>query len=262
MTPFFDGFDPDWLASVVATARRAGDAIMAVYATDFEVRDKADRSPVTDADEAAEALITRELAALTPDIPVVAEEAVAAGRIPDIGNRPFWLVDPLDGTKEFLSRNGEFTVCIGLVHDGRPILGALHIPARALTYAAVNPGGATVTEGDGPARPIAARIPPAAGVTVVESRSHRDESTLDAFLAGRPVADRIQAGSALKFGRVAEGAADLYPRLGRTFEWDTCAGQAVVEAAGGRVTDTDGRTLTYGKPDFVNPPFVVWGRGD
>ncbi len=246
------------MQALAAIARRAGDEIMAVYATDFDVRGKADASPVTEADERAEALIVPALLALAPDVPVVAEEAVAAGRVPEVGRR-FWLVDPLDGTKEFISRNGEFTVNIALVEDGAPRLGVVLAPALGRLFAGVVGQGAWVEEG-GRRRAIAVRRPPAEGLTVVASRSHGDAAVLEAFLAGRRVARQVSAGSSLKLCLVAAGEADCYPRLGRTMEWDIAAGHAVLAAAGGSVHDLEDLPLRYGKPGFENPHFVARGE--
>jgi 3'(2'), 5'-bisphosphate nucleotidase len=247
------------LERLLPVARAAGDEILRVYATEFEVRDKSDASPVTEADERAEAVILPELAALTPDVPAVSEEAVAAGVLPEAGSR-FWLVDPLDGTKEFVSRNGEFTVNIALVEDGRPVLGVVHVPARGRLYAGAVGAGAFVEDAEG-RRPISCRRAPAEGLTVVSSRSHGDAEALADFLGGRAVAAEATAGSSLKFCLVAAGEADLYPRLGRTMEWDTAAGHAVVSAAGGRVSALGGDELGYGKPGFENPHFVASGLG-
>lgn len=250
---------PDLLERVVAITRRAGDVVLEVYSTDFAVRGKDDASPVTEADERAEAIIVPALKALAPEIPVVAEEAVAAGDVPEVGRR-FWLVDPLDGTKEFISRNGEFTVNIALVEDGKPVLGAVLAPALGRLFAGVVGSGAYVEDADGH-RAITTRTTPAEGLTVVASRSHGDAAALDAFLAGRKVADLKNAGSSLKLCLVASGEADLYPRLGRTMEWDIAAGHAVLAAAGGKVMKLDGTPLTYGKPGFDNPHFYAAGHG-
>jgi 3'(2'), 5'-bisphosphate nucleotidase len=247
----------DLLEPLIALARQAGDVIMAVYAGEFGVRDKDDTSPVTAADEQAEAVILAGLAALAPEIPVVAEEEVAAGRTPEVGAR-FWLVDPLDGTKEFIRRNGEFTVNIALIEDGQPVLGVVLAPALGRLYAGAAGKGAFVEDERG-RRPIRCRIPPADGLTVVASRSHGDAAALEAFLAGRKVANLGSAGSSLKLCLVAAGEADLYPRLGRTMEWDIAAGQAVLAAAGGHLATIDGRPMEYGKPDFANPHFVAAG---
>ena len=249
------------LAAVSAIAVAAGAEVMAVYESDFAVSAKVDRSPVTDADENAERLIVAALRGLTPDIPVIAEERAARGEVPAIDGRRFWLVDPLDGTREFVARNGEFTVNIALIDEGMPALGAVHLPAAARLYAGAVGLGATVREGEAPAQAIAARTPPAGGVRVVASRSHLNAET-EAFIAALPPADLAYAGSSWKFCLLAEGAADLYPRLGRTREWDTAAGQAVLLAAGGSVATLAGAPLGYGKPGFVNPSFVARGRAD
>jgi 3'(2'), 5'-bisphosphate nucleotidase len=246
------------LAELTPLIRSAGDVIMAIYATDFDVTQKGDASPVTAADQKAESVILAGLAKIAPDIPVVAEEAVAAGHVPDVGAR-FWLVDPLDGTKEFISRNGEFTVNIALIENGRPVLGLVLAPAIGRLFGGAEGQGAWVEDQNG-LRAIATRDVPAAGLTVVASRSHGDESALDAFLAGRPVASRTNAGSSLKLCLVAAGEADVYPRLGRTMEWDIAAGDAVLRAAGGIVQKLDGTVLGYGKPGFDNPHFAAWGR--
>ena len=242
------------LPRITALAEEAGEAIMAVYATDFAHEVKPDASPVTEADLAAEAIIAAGLIKLTPDIPIVAEEAAAAGKTPDVGGGRFWLVDPLDGTREFLSRNGEFTVNIALVEDGRPVLGVVLAPALEKTFTGVTGVGATSM-----GNPIAVRPCPAAGVTIVASRRHGDPQAIDKLLRGHPVAGRKTAGSSLKFCLIAEGSADVYPRFGSTMEWDTAAGHAVLAAAGGRVTSAGGAELGYGKPGFENPPFVAWG---
>ncbi len=245
------------LEPVIEVARRAGEVVMSVYAGDFAVRGKDDASPVTEADERAEAIIVPALQALTPQTPVVAEEAVAAGNCPAVGDR-FWLVDPLDGTKEFISRNGEFTVNIALIEHGVPVLGVVLAPALGRLFAGVVGQGAFVEEG-GQRRAIACRRPPPEGLTVVASRSHGDAAALDAFLQGRTVASLKNAGSSLKLCLVATGEADLYPRLGRTMEWDIAAGHAVLSAAGGGVKEISGTPLRYGKPEFSNPHFVASG---
>ena len=244
-------------------AREAGAAAMVAYRSDFGIRHKGDRSPVTDADERAEAVILERLAALTPDIPVISEEQAAAGRAPRATER-FWLVDPLDGTKEFIARNGEFTVNIALIESGRPTLGVVAAPALERVFSGARGLGAHV-EDDAGRRRVACRAAPAEGLTLVASRSHGDEQAmarwLAGWLAGRTVSANTSAGSSLKFCLVATGAADVYPRLGRTMEWDTAAGHAVLAAAGGRVATLDGRELTYGKPGLDNPHFVASGPG-
>ena len=247
--------DPGLLNAVADIARQAGALILEVYATDFAVRGKSDTSPVTEADERAEQLIVPALCALDPAVPVVAEEAVAAGDSPAVGDW-FWLVDPLDGTREFINRNGEFTVNIALVHRGRPVLGVVLAPALGRLFAGAAGQGAILEEA-GERRAIRCRPVPEAGLTVVASRSHGDAAALDAFLAGRRVAALANAGSSLKLCLVAAGEADLYPRLGRTMEWDIAAGHAVLAAAGGQVSTLDGEPLRYGKPGFENPHFVA-----
>lgn len=247
------------LPRLVSLAGEAGNEILRIYATDFEHRTKADDSPVTAADIAAEAVIEAGLAKLTPDIPLVAEEAASEGRLPDISGGRFWLVDPLDGTREFLSRNGEFTVNIALIVDARPVLGVVHAPVLGLTFTGASGAGATRAETGQPPVPVTVHPAPAEGVTIVASRRHGDPEAIDRLLRGRPVADRKSAGSSLKFCLVATGEADIYPRFGRTMEWDTAAGHAVLAGAGGQVTDAHGAPFTYGKPGFENPPFIAWG---
>ena len=246
------------LPEIVALADRAGAVILEHYHGDVAVRAKADASPVTAADEAAEAVILAHLANLTPAIPVVAEETVAAGHVPEIGDGPFWLVDPLDGTKEFLSRNGEFTVNIALIEGREPVLGVVLAPARAQAWWGARGKGATARDADGGTRAISVRKPPAGGLVAIASRSHRDPET-QAFLDQAGVEKCISAGSSLKFCLVAEGKADLYPRFGRTMEWDVAAGHAVLAAAGGRVTTRDRAPFLYRKPGFENPPFIARG---
>ena len=250
--------DPALLEAVIRIARAAGDVIMTIYATDFAVRGKSDASPVTEADELAEAVITQGLRELAPGVTIVAEEAIAAGDEPEVG-RWFWLVDPLDGTKEFINRNGEFTVNIALVRDGEPVLGVVLAPALGRLFAGVRGQGAFVVDGTA-RRAIRCRAVPAEGLTVVASRSHGDAAALDVFLAGRTLATITNAGSSLKLCLVAAGEADLYPRLGRTMEWDIAAGHAVLAAAGGRVDTVAGPPLRYGKPGFDNPHFAACGQ--
>ena len=248
------------LEQLLPVARAAGQAILDIYATDFKVRGKSDASPVTEADERAEAVILPELAKLTPTIPVVSEEEASAGRIPAVANC-FWLVDPLDGTKEFINRNGEFTVNIALIENGRPVLGVVLAPAIDRLFGGAEGVGAFVEE-NRQRRTIVCRAVPAAGLTVVASRSHGDADALDKFLTGKKVASQTSAGSSLKLCLVAAGEADVYPRLGRTMEWDIAAGDAVLRAAGGMVKTLTGVPLTYGKLDFANPHFAAWGLGN
>lgn len=249
------------LEALLPLARRAGQAILAVYATDFAVRGKPDTSPVTEADERAEAIILAGLAALAPDIPVVSEECAARGELPAnaAGAARFWLVDPLDGTKEFIRKNDEFTVNIALVEAGRPVLGVVLAPALGRLFAGASGVGAFQEDSAG-RRPLACREVPAAGLTVVGSRSHRDGAELEAFLGGKTVADRLSVGSSLKFCLLAAGEADFYPRFGPTMEWDTAAGHGVLLAAGGRMRLLDGAEFVYGKPGWANPGFIAEGR--
>jgi 3'(2'), 5'-bisphosphate nucleotidase len=244
----------------------AGRIVLKHYTEEIVSRRKEDHSPVTAADEEAEKFILARLAHLAPDLPVIAEEEAAAGRLAKIGHH-FFLVDPLDGTKEFISRNGEFTVNIAEVIDGKPVRGVVYAPAidrlffgEALSGAfeiQAKPGGAPDF---GEASRIAVRRVPADGMTAVASRSHRDSKT-DEYLAAYKIKDFISAGSSLKFCLVAAGEADIYPRHGRTMEWDTAAGHAVLAAAGGSVTQLDGKPFLYGKVEesFANPFFVARG---
>lgn len=247
------------LEPVIEAARAAGEIVLEVYERGCESRDKEDGSPVTEADERSQELIVRRLVNLGGGIPIVAEEDDESARSSP-SEDAFWLVDPLDGTKEFLNGNGEFTINIALVTDRMPVLGVVLAPARGLMFAAAPADGALLEDAGGRRR-ITAREIPAEGATVVSSRSHGDADALAKFTAGRRVASSVSAGSSLKFCLVAAGEADIYPRFGRTMEWDTAAGDAVLRAAGGRVTDLEGRPLAYGKPGFENPHFVAWGRG-
>jgi 3'(2'), 5'-bisphosphate nucleotidase len=245
---------------MVEIARRAGALIMRHYAGEVESRHKADQSPVTVADEEAEELILRGLRDAAPGIPVVAEESAAGGTLPDISGGVFFLVDPLDGTKEFLSKNGEFTVNIALIERGEPVAGVVFAPAVDRLFWGNNNGA--FEESNGTRKQIKTRAAPSEGMVAIASRSHRDRLT-DEYLAHYPIANLIAAGSSLKFCVIAAGEADLYPRHGSTMEWDTAAGHAVLRAAGGRVTRLDGKTpLTYGnaREKFLNPSFVAWGR--
>jgi len=250
---------------MVSAAIEAGRAICAVYRSGFEVQTKQDHSPVTAADHAAEAIILARLAEVAPAIPVVAEEQAAAGRIPETGTS-FFLVDPLDGTKEFIQRRGDFTVNIALVRDGLPVLGVVYAPARNRLFAGDVTAPSAFRSEQSPDDvqqagrvPIHVRQPPASGLTVVASRSHRTPET-DEYLARFSVAELVSVGSSLKFCLVAEGAADLYPRMGPTMEWDTAAGHAVLAAAGGSVVNPDGTPFRYGKPGFRNSYFIAAGH--
>lgn len=246
-------------ASVGAIARRAGAAILDVYSREFEVERKADSSPLTLADMRSHEIIVRELTALTPNIPVLSEEA---SDIPyDERSRwlQYWLVDPLDGTKEFVSRNGEFTVNIALIQNQRATLGVVYVPVRDTLYVGTVENGATKQIGTSAPVTIRTTQPAASPLRIVGSRSHRDD-TLSRFLPRLGPHELVAVGSSIKFCLVAEGSADLYPRFGPTSEWDTAAAQAVVEAAGGAVVTFDGNPLRYNtKAELLNPHFLVYG---
>lgn len=247
-------------------AWEAGEIILRHYEEGTDSRKKSDHSPVTDADEEAERFILQQLAKIAPGVPVIAEEEAAAGRIAEIGTH-FFLVDPLDGTKEFLNRNGEFTVNIAEIKDGVPVRGVVHAPAKERLFLGDGENGAfeiATVPGIKPdfakLKPIRARTAPADGMIAVASRSHRDHKT-DEYLNHYNVKDFITAGSSLKFCLVAAGEADIYPRHGPTCEWDTAAGHAVLNAAGGTVTRPDGTPFLYGKArdKFLNGYFVARG---
>jgi len=251
--------DPSALAKeLCALAHVAGREILKFYHGGFQVREKADTSPVTEADEAAEAIILAALRTLTPDIPIVAEEEAASGKVVEVGDKPFWLVDPLDGTKEFIAGRDEFTVNIALIEDTRPVLAVVQLPPLDLLFLGIVGTGAWRQVGAGARAAIGARQTPAEGATVLASRSHFSEATND-WLRDVATASLRRAGSSYKFCLIAAGEADLYPRLGRTMEWDTAAGHGVLAAAGGSVCTLDGAELAYGKPGFENPHFIARG---
>lgn len=255
-------------AALADIAWRAGEILLRHYASEtIDSRKKEDHSPVTAADEEAERFILSELKRIAPDVAVIAEEEAAQGRLQTIGTH-FFLVDPLDGTKEFINRNGEFTVNIAEIHDGKAVRGVVYAPAKNRLFIGDGERGAFEIETQPGTPPdlsriqkIAVRNPGKDGLIAVASRSHRDSKT-DEYLAHYPVKDFVTAGSSLKFCLVAAGEADIYPRHGRTMEWDTAAGQAVLEAAGGSVKMLDGRPFLYGKSDegFANPFFVACGK--
>lgn len=249
-------------APLVALARRAGEAILAVYARDFGVEAKADRSPLTEADLASHRVLVEGLRALAPGIPVLSEESPATEVAERRAWRRLWLVDPLDGTREFVKKNGEFCVCIALVEDGVPVLGVVHAPVGDTGWSALAGHGAWKHGPEGREQRLAPRpasLPPPAlaGLRVAASRSHLDARTA-ALLERLPGAERVALGSALKFGLLAEGRLDLYPRFGPTSEWDTAAGQCLVEAMGGAVLDLEGRPLRYNQRDtLLNGDFLA-----
>lgn len=245
------------------TVRESGDVIMEIYDSGFEVEFKDDKSPVTAADQASEAVILRDLAEISPDIPVVAEEQCAAEGFPEFEGNTFWCVDALDGTKEFIKRRGDFTVNIGLIVDGAPALGLVYAPAREVLYRGVvcpvSGESDAIVERDGERKPAAVRPTPAEGLTIVGSASHQVADALEEFLDGQPVEQMIAIGSSLKFCLVAEGKADLYPRFGPTCEWDIAAGHAVLRAAGGSVKTFDGEPMVYKKESdkYLNGTFLA-----
>jgi len=251
----------DLLPAVLDAVAEASAAIMEVYASSHDVEYKSDESPITRADRAAHEILAARLGRIAPSIPVLSEEADAChDRAVRGAWTQLWLVDPLDGTKEFINRNGEFTVNVALVRDHRPVLGVVAAPALGLTYYATEGGGAFRRKDGVPAEPI--RVRPAADpLVVVGSRSHRGDS-LDAVLARLGAHELRPMGSALKICLVAEGSADFYPRLGLTSEWDTAAAQAVLEFAGGALTRLDGSPLRYNERDtLLNPHFMAFGDG-
>lgn len=258
---FSDKERHDLMMAATEIADRAGEVILEVYETDFDVRHKGDNSPVTEADERAEALILPALRKLLPGIPAIGEEAVSQGNADTVAGDVFWLVDPVDGTKEFLRRSGEFTVNIALVEHAVPVLGVVTAPALKRGFRACGIGTAELREGTGNDwQPIVVRAIPADGAIVASSRSHGDRAKIEELLAGMSIRDHITAGSSLKFCLLAEGAADVYPRYGPTSEWDTAAGHAVLAGAGGSVRKFDETELEYGKAGWRNPEFIARGE--
>jgi len=229
--------------------------------SDLSVHHKVDGSPVTLADQEAEAFIVSKLRGITPDVPIVGEEMVAAGQMPDISGSPyFWLVDALDGTKEFIAGNEDFTVNIALIREGKPVLGVVYLPASGILYAGHEEGGAIKWNDELKSeKPIEVRLPPKDGLVVMCSRNHSNEAKLDAFLVDFKIKKRIARGSSMKICAIAEGKADLYPRLGPTCEWDIAAAHAILNASGGTITDINGQDFTYGHTDraMLNPEFVA-----
>lgn len=266
--------NPKALANMVARiAYAAGDITLKHFdpAGLDDAEAKGDGSPVTAADREAEAYIEAELAQLVPDVPFLAEEAVEAGRIPDLSRHDyFWCVDPLDGTKEFVAGKGDFTVNIALIYNNAPLIGVVYAPYNGEMYIASVPDGATRWLEDSESeRDIQVRRPPAEGLDVVASSSHGDTTRQDAFLDKFKVRKLIKRGSSMKICAIAAGKADLYPRFGPTCEWDTAAAHAVLQAAGGDITRLDGQSLVYGGKgacasanDFHNPEFMAFGDRD
>ena len=248
-----------WMEELLPAVEDAGRAILMVRSQGFDVITKADASPVTVADQAAEGVVLEVLEKLTPVFPVVAEERAAEGQVPECG-QGFWLVDALDGTKEFIKGGNDFTVNVGFIWNGLPVMGLVHAPARNETYMGALSGGTqkAFVIRDGKRAPLFVRPRPAK-VVITGSKSHEVPELMDPFLAKFDVAEKVVIGSSLKFCLVAEGQADLYPRFGPTHEWDTAAGHAVLRAAGGRVHDFHGAEMRYNKPAFRNGAFLADG---
>ena len=247
-----------WREPVLQLARDAGAAIMRIYAEGFSVEQKEDLSPLTAADMAAHRLIVAGLAALTPEIPVLSEESSDIPWSERWQWRRYWLVDPLDGTREFVKKNGEFTVNIALIEQDAPVFGVVYAPALDELYYGVRGVGAYLRD-EGEDVPVIARRPAFAPLRVAASRSHLDARTA-AAIGRMGEVETIGLGSSLKFCRLAEGCLDIYPRFGPTSEWDTAAGQCVLEAAGGAVLELDGAPLTYNRKDsLLNPDFIALG---
>jgi 3'(2'), 5'-bisphosphate nucleotidase len=248
------------LSDISRIAQRAGDEILDVYRQPIDVENKKDSSPLTQADLRAHAVIVKGLEALTPDIPILSEEASDIGF--DVRSQwsRYWLVDPLDGTKEFISRNGEFTVNIALIENHEPVLGVVHVPVKGTTYLGARGEGAFLQSDSDAPTPIRVQAPAASPLRVVGSRSHAGPGSLDAYLEKLGAHTLLSVGSSLKFCFIAEGTADFYPRFGPTSEWDTAAAHAVVDAAGGSVVDLQGQPLRYNTRDsLLNPHFLVFG---
>lgn len=246
--------------ALVPVVREAGEIELKYFRAGTDVIDKADGSPVTLADQEAEKLISSRLKEIAPAIPMVGEEAVAAGSIPDISSGEFWLVDPLDGTREFITGGGDFTVNIALMKDFKPVMGIVFAPVSDQLYFGADAESFMALKG-GTLQKIRVRDVPQEGLTVVASKRHGDPERLADFLKSKKVKELINFSSSLKFCALASGRADFYPRLGPTSEWDTAAGEAVLRAAGGQVTTIDGAPMTYGKKDrkFLNPEFLAFG---
>ena len=248
----------DLLEQIGDISKRAGQEILKVYETNFDVEKKSDSTPVTEADRRAEDIILRSISmGVTDKFPIISEEAFASNNSPVINTEPFWLVDPLDGTKEFIKRNGEFTVNIALIESGRPVLGVIHSPVSNQTYWGAAVGAFSQTDNEDE-QVISCRNYPINGLEAIVGRSHKSPEE-DTLLSEYNIISETSIGSSLKFCRIAEGKADIYPRIGRTMEWDTAAGHAILNFAGGTVTDLDGNPLIYGKPGFENPSFLALG---
>lgn len=247
-------------AEINAIADLAGAEIMQFYRGEIDFQQKADNSPVTAADIAAERIILAGLQRLTPNIPVVAEEEASKGKVIKVGNEPFWLVDPLDGTKEFIAHRDQFTVNIALIENFSPTMGIVLAPALRTSYATDGLGTVVKRMGKNAPKPISARQIPEKNVIVTASRSHGNRNKIQELIRDYDISNVVISGSSIKFCMVASGEADLYPRYGPTCEWDIAAGHAVLKAAGGSVKTLDGKEIKYGKSDFLNPEFIAYGK--
>lgn len=248
--------DKELLKEIIGVSREAGRSILKVYGTDYGVSFKEDRSPLTEADRRSHEEISAALGRLTPEIPIISEEGAATGFETRRHWETFYLVDPLDGTKEFISKNGEFTVNIALIHNRRPALGVIHVPVEDSTYFAVEGGGAFRMKGESAPERISVRKDSGGGLIAVASRSHPSPE-VEELLKGLSVRERISKGSSLKFCLVAEGRAHIYPRLSPTWEWDTAAGDIIVEEAGGTVIAPSGDMLSYNKESLKHAGFIA-----
>lgn len=247
---------PSLLDDVIKISQKAADAVLQFYEEGFDYTIKSDGSPLTQADLASHHIITRMLQDLTPDTLIISEEQTSF-QWPKEQTKQFWLIDPLDGTKEFINRNGEFTVNIALIDEEKPVLGVVSCPAQKTIYAGLLSQGAYKLNSCLEKELISVSPYNQEGLCVVGSRSHGDQKAMADYLTNYPVTKYIPTGSSLKFCKIAEGSAHIYPRLGRTMEWDTAAGHAVLSAAGGHVETLDGMPLVYGKSGFENPHFVA-----
>ena len=253
------GLTQQMIDQVINISHVAGAAILEVYGQEFKVMEKEDTSPLTQADLASHVIIRDQLRALTPNIPLLSEESAALDFETRSQWREYWLVDPLDGTKEFVKRNGEFTVNIALIRDHQPVFGVVYVPVTGVTYWGVTDVGARRVDASGQATSISIRTPCANPVAVVGSRSHANP-ILEKHLSALGSYEMLSMGSSLKFCLVAEGKADFYPRLGPTSEWDTAAAHAVVTASGGQIVTLDGAPLRYNTKDsLLNPHFLAFG---
>ncbi|MCF6093260.1 3'(2'),5'-bisphosphate nucleotidase CysQ [Microaerobacter geothermalis] len=253
------------IQKVIEIAKEAGQEILKIYHTDFSVQKKEDDSPLTAADQASHQVISKELSALYPDIPILSEEGKDILYKERINWKRFWLVDPLDGTKEFINRNGEFTVNIALIENGYPVLGVIYVPEFDILYYGTQQDGALKINQNGDVEKLKVKQVESDSFTIVESRSHPSkelEEWMKEIKKKYGNIERVKRGSSLKFCAVAEGLADLYPRLGPTMEWDTAAGQAIVEAAGGCVVTLEGKRLSYNKESLKNGGFLVSKNSD